>query len=132
MPTEFSLLAGLCGLSIREAADWLEIRPDTAKSWSSGKRNAPAKVLNDLRAMATKIDASAAQAIDLIRESGAEEIEIGYCADDHEAQSLGFPCIGAHSAMIARVLAAIDDQTIILVPRGSTTGTAAAAAAHDK
>lgn len=66
----------------------------------------------------------------LSRSHGApDEIEIGYPADDHEAQSLGWPCVEAWAAMAARVLAASDTR-IRLVPRGSTPGTAAAADAH--
>ncbi|WP_209015613.1 hypothetical protein, partial [Roseibium sp. RKSG952] len=50
---------------------------------------------------------AAEQALDVIdqRVQPQDEIEIGYPADDHEAQSLGWPCVGAWRGMAARVVA---------------------------
>lgn len=65
------------------------------------------------------------------------EIEIGYPVDDHEANELGFPCIGAWRQMAGRLIDelmliddAFDPARIVFVPRGSTPATAAAADAH--
>jgi hypothetical protein len=59
------------------------------------------------------------------------EIEVGYPVDDHEAQTLDFPCIGAWRAAMARAIAETD-RAVILVPRGSTPATAGAADMHGR
>jgi len=130
--TPFAVLCALAGLSHREAGDFLGVRPDTVKSWSAGRnRTAPGAIV-ELRTLVARQERAAAEAVAQIAKShGApDEIEIGYPADDHEARSLGWPCVGAWAAMAARVLATAD-APIKLVPRGSTPGTAAAAGAHD-
>ncbi len=43
--TDFRNMLGFCGLSISEAADYLKVRPDTVKSWASGRRYPPDPVL---------------------------------------------------------------------------------------
>jgi hypothetical protein len=60
--------------------------------------------------------------------SNAAEIALGYPTDDHEAQGLGWPCVGAWRAMAARVVVAA--LPVRLVPRGSSLATAAAIEAH--
>jgi hypothetical protein len=57
-------------------------------------------------------------------------IEIGLAADDHEAQALGWPCVGAQEAMLGLVVARCR-RPVRIVPRGSTVATAAATDAHD-
>lgn len=131
--TLYDLLLQACGLSQREAADFHGVRLDTAKSWAQGRRAAPDGAINELRRLYERIEGAADQFLDLLDEmpeGGPEEIEIGYPADDHEAQSLGFPCVGAWRAMAARIAASID-QPIKLVPRGSTPATAAAIEARE-
>jgi hypothetical protein len=58
------------------------------------------------------------------------EVEFGMATDDHEAQTLGWPCVGAHRAVAARVWE-LTGAMIKLVPRGSTLVTAAAADVHN-
>lgn len=134
--TPFGLLAGLAGLSHREAADLCGVRLDTTKSWASGRNRAPPGTIDVLRALIARQERAAAEAVAQIGALAAshgspDEIEIGYPADDHEAQSLGWPCVGAWQAMAARVIAAAPVR-IVLVPRGSTPATAAAADARDR
>ena len=107
-----------------------EVRPDTVKSWSAGRNRAPDGVIADLRELAGKIDRVASQALAMLDTAppGAK-IEIGFPVDDHEAQTLGFPCVGAWRAMAGQVVAN-SDRTLVLVPRGSTAGSAAAIDAH--
>ena len=59
-----------------------------------------------------------------------QTFEFGLASDDEEARSLGWPCVGAHRA-VARILweSGLD---IVVVPRGSTIATAAAADADDR
>ena len=139
MTTPFKMLRSLAGLSQREASDFLSVRLETIKAWETGRKSqAPASVLTELRDLIDLIDQGADNALDVIlekieRTAGSDKaiIELGYCVDDHEAQSLGLPCVGAHNALLARVIAgAPDNVTIELVPRGSTPGTAAAIDQH--
>lgn len=130
--TPAALLIQLAGLSHREAAEFLGVRPDTVQSWHR-RRNPSAAgrgVIDDLRTLIAKQERAAAEAVaqmaKLARKHGAPaEIEIGYPADDHEARHLGWPCVGAWRSMAARVVAA-SPMPIKLVPRGSTPATAAA------
>jgi DNA-binding XRE family transcriptional regulator len=133
MTTLFLLLLNSCGLSQKEAADTLDARLDTIKSWSSGRRTPPPNVLALLRHLASYIDRRADDYIVFTIDKNPQSVEIGYCADDAEAKSLGFPCVGAHNALIARLIAGLPDSIEIkIVPRGSTPTTAAAADAHQK
>jgi len=139
MTTIFSLLSQTCGLSHREAAEWLGVRLDTVKSWSAGRNGTPDRVINNLVDLAAKIDIAANEAIDCIDEVASScgerrTIEIGLSSDDAEAQSLGWPCVGAHKAVsgliVSRGMAA--GYTFKIVPRGTTPATAAAADIHDR
>lgn len=139
MSTIFSLLCQVCGLSHREAADFLDARPDTIKAWGAGRRHAPPGVLDSLAGLAAQIDVAADVAVDLIREQSADhggvgEIELGLASDDVEARDLGWPCVGAHRAVLALTVARgmESGHTFEIVPRGSTVATAAAADVHDR
>lgn len=136
--TPAALLIQLAGLSHREAADFLRVRLDTVKSWhrAHSANGTSDGILSELRALIAQQERTAAQAIAMMagiaREHGADADGIlGYPTDDHEAQALGWPCVGAWRAMAARVIAAAPVK-IVLVPRGSTPETAAAADAHRK
>lgn len=133
MTTLFALLEQNCGLSHQEAANFLNTRVDTVKSWASGRRTAPADVLNELRNLSDTIDRAASEALALIREKAATGfVELGYAADDYEARQLGWPCVGAQQAMLGRVIAGLRGVEVVLSPRGSTPGTAGAAGAHER
>lgn len=133
MTTEFSLLTQACGLSHREAAEFLGVRIDTVKSWSAGRNPAPDGVLDELRGLAARIDRAVAEALRTIREASPppDDVEIGVASDDYEAQSLGWPCVGAHRQVAARIAAACP-YSVHIVPRGSTPASAAAADAHER
>ena len=128
--TPYALLLQVCGLSQREAADLHGVRLDTVKSWVAGRRSANAGVIAQLGRLHSEISCAAEEALDVLMQVPAgAEIEIGYPADDHEAQALGLPSVGAWRAMAGQLIAALD-RPVILVPRGSTPATAAAADAH--
>lgn len=131
MKSLYALLRERCGLSIREAAEFHSVPVNTVTKWSSGDRNPPPGVIAELRELYERIEAAADELIQAAEEAGPEvEIEIGLASDDYEAQSIGWPCVGAHAAAIG--LAAIYvDNPVIVVPRGSTVITAAAADTHD-
>ena len=132
MTTPFAILAALAGLSHREAAELLNVRPDTVKSWSAGRNRAPAGAVAELRNLIAKQERSAAEALTvaarLAGEHGAPDtLELGEPVDDEEARSMGWPCVGAWRAMAARVTAGATID-VAIVPRGSTAATRAAKA----
>ena len=86
-----------------------------------------------LHELADRQEEAASQALDVWEAEGQPaEIEIGLASDDHEAQSLGWPCVGAHLAVIRRMWEAMPDVRVSVVPRGSTPAAAAAADAHGR
>lgn len=132
MTTIIALLANRCGLSNREAAEFLGVRPDTFNAWSSGRNKAKPGPVSELQALYAMIEQAADAAVETILATAApgEDIELGYCADDYEAQQLGFPFASCHRAMLGLIVAYLSGHSITLVPRGSTSGTAAAMHAH--
>lgn len=134
MTTVFALLRQVCGLSYQEAAGLLRARFDSVKSWESGRRRAPDGALAELASLAARIDKAAGEALAQMEELSAshgrpEEIELGLASDDHEAQALGWPCVGAHRAVLVCVVARgmAEGYRFRVVPRGSTVSTAAVA-----
>lgn len=139
MATIFELLVSRCGLSQREAAEYLGVRIDTVKSWASGRRQPQDAVLGDLARLAEKIARAAEEAIAQIDAMAAshgppDAIDLGLASDDTEARDLGWPCVGAQAACLAAVVAAgiARGYTFRVGPRGATPPTAAAADAHDR
>ncbi len=124
LPTAFSLTLARCGLSHTAAAAYLDVRPDTVSSWASGRNAAPPGVWEQLRALYHQIDRTAAEALQSIR-GGPDVIELGLASTDEEARSLGWPCVGAHAALLGLVVVRCHHPCVI-VPRGSTPATAAA------
>ncbi len=134
--TPFALLASLAGLSREEAGELVGFPLDTVKSWAAGRRPARPEALAALRGLIAAQERGAAEALAeiarVIAAQGApDRIDIGFPSDDHEAQTLGFPSVGAWGAMAARVLAR-SPIPIRLVPRGATLASAAAADARDR
>lgn len=136
--TPFRLILNSSGLSIREAAVYLNVSHNTAESWAGGRRSVPAGVMAEMFSLIDRQERAAREAVDVITGMAAqrpdmEAIDIGFCADDFEAQSLGWPCKTAHDAVIRRVLEGLPPELrplVQLVPRGSTLTTAGAADAH--
>ena len=129
--TAFALLLDRCGLSHREAADLCAVRLDTVRSWSSGRNPAPPGIYAELRRLYAQQQHAASDALVALAQAPAEAaIELGIAADDHEAQSIGWPCVGAQAAMLGMVVARAS-RPIRIVPRGSTSATAAAIQAHE-
>lgn len=131
------LLIELCGLSHREAADYLGVREDTVKSWFRARPpTAKPGVIAELRALAAEQQKAADNQVMLIKElverhGTPDQIELSLSSDDREAQSKGWPCVGAERRTYALVAVAVD-IAVALVPRGSTTASAAAADHYDK
>lgn len=132
--TLFSSLLKMAGLSIGEASNYFETRPDTMKSWSAGRNPVPDGILDKLHTLMERQEAAASAAFDVWMEQGQpDELEIGIASDNYEAQQLGWPCVGAQMATIARLWEMVHGDAVIkLVPRGSTVPTAIAIEAHNK
>lgn len=130
------LLIEACGLSHREAAEFLGVRIDTVGSWyRSPPKSARPGVLAELRALHAAQRRAAANMIRAARQQvkalgTPDAIELAIASDDYEARQRGWPCVGAQRQMYAMVAARLD-YPFMLVPRGSTTATAAAADALD-
>ncbi|MBU6246488.1 MAG: hypothetical protein KGN77_01930 [Xanthomonadaceae bacterium] len=109
----------------------LGVRLDTMKSWSAGRNAMPAGAVAELRALYARIERAAAEALDVFARDGgeAEVIEIGIAGDDAEARTLGWPCLGAHEAVIG-LIAARACVSVRVVPRGATLATRAASIAR--
>lgn len=136
-----ALLCDACGLSHREAAEVLGVRPDTVQSWYRRQRPREASqgVLAELAAIAGRIETAAAEALAQIEDLRArglapDVIELGVAADDAEARSIGWPCVGAQRASLAIVVARglPRGYRFRIVPRGTTVVTAVAADVHDR
>lgn len=131
------LLIDACGLSQREAAEFLSVRLDTVKSWY--RAHPPAArpgIISELQSLNAKQRRAAANFINLTRKLAREgtisdTIEVGIASDDAEARSLGWPCVGAHRMAIAMATARLPHTRVVIVPRGTTLATAAAADVHD-
>lgn len=138
MTTIFRLLCEVCGLSQREAADFLDVPVNTVKKWWQGTRPANDGVLSELAGLAEKIDVAVTESLKVIDGQagtpGQGIIELGVVSDDAEAQTLGWPCVGAHRAVIGQIVALgmAEGHKFEVVPRGSTVASAAAADAHGK
>lgn len=139
MTNEFTLMLQACGLSHQQASDYFKVRLDTVKAWVRGKDAPPKRVMEELDHIFRTIEAVITEALGQIdkmaEEKGMpEEIEIGYCTDDAEANSLGFPYKSVHDTVISHILATGrgDGFKFKIVPRGSTLATAGATDAHGK
>ncbi len=108
----------------------LGVRLDTVKSWSLGRNPTPVGVIAELRLLYAGIERAAGEALAVldVHAPGDAEIELGLAADDAEAQSLGWPCVNAHTAVLGLVIARCG-RPVRIVPRGSTPATEAATAA---
>lgn len=131
MITLYPILLTLSGLSQREAAEMHGVRLDTLKSWGAGRNPVPPGVIAEIKGLIRRQRRAADELLAMMGGAGAaDEIEIGVASDDHEAQSLGWPCASAHRQAIA-MAAAMTDRSIRLVPRESTPASAAAADVHE-
>ena len=100
------------------------------RTWSTDKNATPKSVIDEMRALYASIEHAADDAVAAIRSRIKEHgqprrLEWGVAADEHEAQQLGLPCVGAHQALIGLITARLD-LPVTIVPRGSTVATASA------
>lgn len=120
------------GLSLAEAAAFLDVRLDTLKSWSSGRNPVPDGVWSTLAELAQKQEEAAQAMAEVWLETGEPDlVDFGLASDAHEAQSLGWPCVGAHMT-VASIFWEMTGVEPNIVPRGSSLASAAASDIHDQ
>lgn len=101
--TLVSVLLDAGGLSIHEAAGYLNSRPDTVKSWASGRRTTPPKVFVELTDLVKLVHTSARQHINALPEGAT--LVIRTTADKKKAVALGWPGIGTHRLVLGLMAA---------------------------
>ncbi len=134
----FRILIDTAGLSLSQASHFLDAREDSVMSWSSGRRGTPDGVIDELLDLVTRQRLAAQHGADTIikkikKHGLSAAVEIGISADDHEAQSLGWPTVSVHGAVIGMMLSSLPAhiaRRAVIVPRGSTAATAKAADQH--
>lgn len=134
--TLFRLLISVSGFSHTQAADFLDVRRDTINSWSASRNPTPSGVITELATLISRMQNAVDQTMETIDEQHTEPaiIELGYCADDHEAQSLGWPTASVHARVIGMIASQCIElgHTVEVLPRGTTIATAAAIQSHNK
>ena len=134
--TPFAALCRLAGLSVREAGEFLRIRPDTAQSYGSGKRSPGPGHIAEMQALIAQERRIAARLLlgwRAARAAGeADAIEIAVPALDADARRIGLPTVGAFEAAAAMAVARMAGAPAVrFVPAGSTAATALAADIQD-
>lgn len=127
----FSTLRAATGLSLAETADYLKVSQKNVERWVDGVREPPEGVIKEMSELVTLQTNAVERQLSFIKTHGVKQAEIGYPVDDEEANSMGWPCIGAVKVVLGRIIAG-SDASITLSPRGSTSGTAAAIDAREK
>ena len=128
--TLFGSLEELCGLTHGECASYLNVRPDTVKSWSSGRRTAPPSAEAQLIALWSRIEDTASVTVEAVASQIAEHaslgppsgFEIGIPQSQAEAIELGWPSVGCCHRVAALVASRVG-VPLTLVERGSTVAT---------
>jgi len=95
----FGALRAATGLSQQEAADFLAVRLDTVKQWSSGRRSAPVAIVDRLRDLLRRQEVEAAR-LALVMEG--QPLEPHLLKADAEAMARGWPSMRAYNVMAAR------------------------------
>ncbi len=136
--TPFAVLAERCGLSQREAAEFLKVRIDTIKSWCAGRNVAKPTVLAELRELYAKIQAAADKLAQnnerLLQLQGERKIEqraivFGLAETDDVARAYGFPSQGPYMAAIGLALLRLPDDVAIAMESQSYPGVGGGGAA---
>lgn len=107
--TTFGAALKMCGLTISEASEFLDVRPDTVKNWSQGRRTVAPFAWEKLRALYARQQQAAQAAIDLIAEQHPDEIALA----ENGPRQAEWPSTGAHLAVLARVALETDLPVII-------------------
>lgn len=127
----FSTLRAATGLSLFETAAYLNVSQKNVERWVDGVREPPEGVINEMSELVAMQTKAVERQLSFMKMHGVKQAEIGYPVDDEEAKSMGWPCVGAVKVVLGHIIAG-SEALITLVPRGSTSGTAAAIDAREK
>lgn len=128
----FKCLLTATGLSLSDAAEFLNVSRKNITRWTNGTLEPPVGVIKELAKLVQKQNEAVKQTLDLIGQAkGFGDYEIGCPSDQIEANDMGWPSVSAFHMVVGRIIgeAGVD---IKVVPRGSTLGTAAAADVQDR
>jgi hypothetical protein len=105
----FKLLCQSCGLSLREARRFLNVRDRIVRHWWNGTLKPPKDAIAQLWHLFQRIDrraqATVNHTLEQIEVHGRPDfIELAIAGDDAAAQGLDWPCAGAHRAFVRRVM----------------------------
>ena len=114
------------GLSQREAATYLNMSLRSIENFASGRAEPKPRIMEELRDLYDAQRDAADRALEALDETRPDELVLGRPADDHEAQTGGWPCVGAWDGTGAMIVAETSARTRI-VPLGSEPTTALAA-----
>jgi hypothetical protein len=135
--TPLHLALAACGLSAQQAAEYLSVSTQSIRDALTRphKLRCPPGWLTELRGLHQRQRLLADKALEIIATQtsrfGPGQVELGYCVDDAESRMLGLPCVAAHAAVLRMIWEGLPDGCVpIVVPRGTTIGTAGAADAH--
>jgi len=108
-PAAVRLMLHRCGLSQTDAADWLGVEARMVRRWCAGDFPIPERRWQPLVDLCARQDRAADEALALIREKTAAlgrdgTIAIHMARTQEDADRLGWPCPGAHVAVIRRVI----------------------------
>ncbi|MDF1720495.1 MAG: hypothetical protein P1U65_07470 [Minwuia sp.] len=100
-------------MSLKQAASLHDVREDTTRSWSSGRRQPPTEALDQLRDLYDQIQTVADNLVQHLEDLDVDDalpLEIAVCTTDAEAVDRGLPFAACHQRAIACAL------TVILNP----------------
>jgi len=129
--TPFAVLVERCGLSQREAAEFLKVRIDTVKSWSAGRNVAKPEVLAELRGLYANIQAASEELAQHVAKLLARQSELGIkqraivfgaAETDDVARAFGFPSQGPYMAAIGLASMQLPDDVVIATETQSYPG----------
>lgn len=141
MMTLFSSLLSASGLSLTEAAEYLDVSRKNVERWSNSKLEPPEGVIEDMIELINEQTKAVDRFLNVFKEAHREAqekadkkinatIEIGYPTDDYEAQEMGWPCASAFKVVIGRIAAACG-MKVTIIPRGSNVSNAVAVDIND-
>jgi hypothetical protein len=124
MRTAYDALRQLCNLSQQDAADYHAVRLDTVIAWCNDRRNAPIKVIDELRKLHEQIVDAGEDLAEMIKVDpqtdprGGIYYRVGLPLDDRDSRACGFPTLSSHHAAIGVAIACLPKKAMVeLMPR---------------
>ena len=114
------LMLHTCGLSQTDAADFLGVDARIVRRWNSGYFSIPPEQWQKLEKLSAQQDRAAHEAIEEMEERYADydhvKIPVRLTRTDEDARKLGYPCAGAHLAVVRRVAELAATKGMRIVP----------------